>query len=41
MILECLNNLERLPATGATLVIGRLPLVGGSGSPASVLALTP
>lgn len=39
MILECLNNLEKLPATGSTLVIGRLPLVGGSGSPASVLAL--
>ncbi len=41
MALECLNNLDRLPPTGATLVIGRLPLVGGSGSPASVLALTP
>ena len=41
MVLECLNNLDQLPTTGATLVIGRLPLVGGSGSPASVLALTP
>ncbi len=41
MILECLNNLDRLPATGSTLVIGRLPLVGGSGSPACVLALAP
>ena len=41
MALECLNNLDRLPPTGATLVIGRLPLVGGSGSPASVLALAP
>ena len=39
LVLECLNNLDQLPATGATLVIGRLPLVGGSGSPACVLAL--
>ena len=41
LVLECLNNLEQLPAKGTTLVIGRLPLVGGSGSPASVLALVP
>ena len=41
LVLECLNNLDRLPATGATLVIARLPLVGGSGSPACVLALVP
>ena len=41
LLLECLNNLDQLPATGATLVIGRLPLVGGSGSPACVLALAP
>jgi kynurenine formamidase len=41
LVLECLNNLDRLPATGATLVIGRLPLVGGSGSPACVLGLAP
>ena len=41
LVLECLNNLDQLPATGTTLVIGRLPLVGGSGSPASVLALAP
>ena len=41
LVLECLNNLDQLPATGATLVIGRLPLVGGSGSPACVLALAP
>jgi len=41
LVLECLNNLDQLPATGATLVVGRLPLVGGSGSPASVLALAP
>ena len=41
LVLECLNNLDQLPATGATLVVGRLPLVGGSGSPACVLALAP
>ena len=41
VILECLNNLDKLPATRTTLVIGRLPLAGGSGSPASVLALAP
>ena len=41
LVLECLNNLDQLPAAGATLVIGRLPLVGGSGSPACVLALVP
>ncbi len=41
VVLECLNNLDQIPPTGATLIVGRLPLVGGSGSPASVLALTP
>ena len=41
LVLECLNNLDRLPAKGATLVVGRLPLVGGSGGPACVLALVP
>ena len=41
LVLECLNNLRALPPNGATVVIGRLPLVGGSGSPASVLALVP
>ena len=39
LILECLANLDRLPATGAILVIGPLRLEGGSGAPASVLAL--
>ncbi len=34
-----LQNLARLPATGAVLVAGPLPIVGGSGSPARVLAL--
>ena len=41
VVLECLNNLDRLAPTGATVIIGRLPLVGGSGAPAGVLALTP
>ncbi len=41
IVLENLTNLDRLPPTGATLAIGILRLVGGSGSPASVLALVP
>jgi len=32
---------DRLPPTGATLVIGILRLRGGSGTPVSVLALIP
>ena len=34
-----LQNLARLPATGALVIAGPLPIVGGSGSPARVLAL--
>jgi kynurenine formamidase len=34
-----LQNLAALPATGAALVVSPLPIVGGSGSPARVLAL--
>jgi kynurenine formamidase len=34
-----LRNLDRLPATGTLLVVCPLPIVGGSGSPARVLAL--
>jgi kynurenine formamidase len=41
IVLENLTNLDQLPPTGATLVIGILRLKGGSGSPASVLALVP
>lgn len=41
LVLECLNNLDQLPPTGATVIVGRLRLVGGSGSPASVLAFAP
>jgi kynurenine formamidase len=34
-----LQNLARLPATGAVVIAGPLPITGGSGSPARVLAL--
>ena len=34
-----LQNLARLPPTGAVVIAGPLPIVGGSGSPARVLAL--
>lgn len=36
-----LQNLDRLPATGAVIVAAPLPVVGGTGSPARVLALVP
>ena len=39
--LENLTNLGRLPATGATLVIGLIRLTGGSGAPAAVTAFVP
>jgi kynurenine formamidase len=38
IVLENLANLDQLPAANITLVIGILRLLGGSGSPASVLA---
>jgi kynurenine formamidase/alkylation response protein AidB-like acyl-CoA dehydrogenase len=41
IILENLTNLEQLPATGTTLVIGILRLKNGSGSPAAVMAFLP
>ena len=41
MILECLANLDKLPPVGATLVVGGLPIAGGSGSPARVFAFLP
>ncbi|GAA4556347.1 cyclase family protein [Planotetraspora kaengkrachanensis] len=34
-----LRNLDRLPTTGAVVIAGPLPIVGGSGSPTRVLAL--
>ncbi|MDN5860273.1 MAG: cyclase family protein [Pseudonocardia sp.] len=37
--LTSLRRLDRLPPTGAVLVVCPLPIVGGSGSPARVLAL--
>lgn len=39
--LENLTALELLPPFGAWLVVGLLPIAGGSGSPARVLALVP
>lgn len=41
IVLENLTNLEQLPPTGITLVIGILRLQDGSGSPVAVLALVP
>lgn len=38
IVLECLTNLDRLKPTGNTLVLGRLALKDGSGSPLTVLA---
>ncbi len=39
IVLENLTNLEQLPSTGITIVIGILRLRGGSGSPVCVVAL--
>ena len=39
--IECLAHLDKMPATGATLVLGPLALRHGSGSPLSVMALIP
>ncbi|GAB6898790.1 cyclase family protein [Kineosporia succinea] len=36
-----LQNLDRLPRTGAMLVVAPLPIVGGTGSPARAFALVP
>lgn len=36
-----LQNLSRLPTRGAILIVAPLPIVGGTGSPARVLALVP
>ena len=36
-----LQNLAKLPATGAMVVVAPLPIVGGTGSPARVLAFVP
>ncbi len=39
IVLENLTNLDQLPPIGATGIIGRLRLQGGSGSPVAILAL--
>jgi kynurenine formamidase len=39
--LQCLTNLDRLPATGAMLICPPLKILRGSGSPLRVLALVP
>ncbi|MGD1938109.1 MAG: cyclase family protein [Cyanophyceae cyanobacterium] len=41
IVLECLTQLDQLPAVGSTVIVGALPLVNGSGSPVQVLALLP
>ncbi len=41
LALENLTNLDKLPPTGATIVVGIIRLEGGSGSPVSALALVP
>lgn len=41
IVLECLDHLDQLPATGTTLVLGILRLKGGSGTPLSVMAFAP
>ena len=38
--IECLANLDKLPATGATIVIGAPKHRGGSGGPARIFAMT-
>ncbi|KMS59110.1 cyclase [Novosphingobium barchaimii LL02] len=37
--LQCLENLDKLPATGAVVIAAPLKILGGSGSPLRVLAL--
>jgi len=41
IVIECLGNLDQLPATGTTLVLGILRLKDGSGTPLSVMAFVP
>lgn len=41
IVLECLTQLDQLPPTGTTLVIGLLRLKGGSGTPVAVTAFLP
>lgn len=39
--LQCMTNLDLLPATGAVIIATPLKIIGGSGSPLRVLALVP
>jgi kynurenine formamidase len=39
--MENLTNLDKLPARGAVIFVGVLPIEGGTGSPARVLAIAP
>jgi kynurenine formamidase/mono/diheme cytochrome c family protein len=39
--IENMTNLDKLPARGAVIFVGVLPIEGGSGSPARVIAITP
>jgi kynurenine formamidase len=39
--IECMANLDQLPAKGATIVLGPLQLENGSGSPLSIMAFVP
>jgi kynurenine formamidase len=39
--IECMANLDQLPAKGATLVLAPLQLQNGSGSPMDIIALVP
>ena len=41
IVIECLGNLDQLPVTGSTLVLGILRLKDGSGTPLSVMAFVP
>jgi kynurenine formamidase len=41
IVLECVTNLDQLPPTGTTLVLGILRLKDGSGTPLSVMAFVP
>ena len=37
--IECLANLDAVPATGATLVVGAPKIVGGTGGPSRIFTL--
>jgi kynurenine formamidase len=39
--IECMANLDKLPPTGATLILAPLQLKDGSGSPLDIIALVP